>query len=387
MIKFILLVILLLSSLPVWSAETKFGIEQTELLQKVLTGKKIGLVVNQASIRNGMHTIDRLLELKFKISKLYALEHGVRGKSDAGEDVDSGVDEETGIPVISVFDEHKKPTPTMLKNLDVLVFDIQDVGARFFTYISSLGYFLEAAAENKIPILVLDRPNPNLNVIAGPVLNEENKSFVGLYPLPVLYGLSIGELAKMIQGEHWMHTDGLDLTVVFLEHFQRNSEIVLEKFPSPNLRSPTAIRLYPSLVFFEGTAISVGRGTDQPFLQFGAPVVGLGKNRFTPESGVGTKSPLYEDELCYGENLGEVPQKELPTFSFRYFLEMQARWKTLTHKKFVTNPRMLELLVGNKAVVAAILKGESEAAIESKFLPDLQKFLEKRRLYLHYRPF
>lgn len=280
------------------------GAENTSAYFDSLKGKRIALMVNQTSLIGTTHLVDSLLAKQLTIVKIFAPEHGFRGTADAGEKIKSGVDEKTGIPIVSLYGAKLKPDSNDLKNVDIVVYDIQDVGARCFTYISSLYYLMEACADNQLPLLVLDRPNPNIQRVDGPMLQQKYRSFVSLLPVPLLYGLTVGELAKMIVGERWLSTSKpIQLLVVPCLNYTRNSVYDLPVKPSPNLPNSRAIYLYPSLVFFEGTNVSVGRGTDFPFQVFGAPEWKGLKFKFTPKSVAGATSPPFLNQECFGYDL------------------------------------------------------------------------------------
>ena len=268
-----------------WAVSVIVGAEQPERYLPYLNGKRIGLVVNQTSRAGNTHLVDFLLARQVKITAVFAPEHGFRGNLGAGEKVVDGNDAKTGLPIRSLYGKHKKPSPDMLADIDLLIFDIQDVGARFYTYISTLHYVLEAAAEQGIGVIVLDRPNPNGQFVDGPLREADFQSFVGLDPLPLLHGLTVGELARMIKGEHWINqADDLQLTVIPVSEYAKSNVYQLPVAPSPNLPNATAIRLYPSLCLFEATTVSVGRGTDWPFQVVGHHKVPLGEFTFTPRA-------------------------------------------------------------------------------------------------------
>lgn len=356
------------------------GVARSALYLPQLKGKRVGLVVNQASLNRGMHTIDKLLSLKVGLVKLFALEHGVRGEGGAGEDLGDSIDERTGLPIISLYGPVKKPTPEKLAGLDVIVFDMQDVGVRFFTYISSLGLILEAAAEQKIPVVVFDRPNPNGDYVDGPVLKPALRSFVGAYPIPVVYGLTIGELAKMIHGERWLHTEGLNLRVIPLKGYERNKINTIEGIPSPSLRGAHSIRAYPSLVLFEPTVMSVGRGDDHAFAEYGVPFQKLGEFSFTPVARPWIKHPPYEGEICYGEEFFSRPLQEVPRFTTDIFVSALKRLE----RPLLTDRHFLELLVGDSRVVDEMLAGEAYSKIRKGFAQELDSYLQLRKKYLLY---
>jgi uncharacterized protein YbbC (DUF1343 family) len=285
-----------------------------------LKGKRVAVVANQTSvIKTGdrrqetfeyVHLVDSLISLKINVKKVFAPEHGFRGKADAGEVVKDGMDTKTNLPIISLYGKNKKPSKEQLAGIDVVVFDIQDVGARFYTYISTLHYVMEACAEAKIPVIVLDRPNPNGHYIDGPVLEAEHTSFVGMHPVPVVYGMTIGEYAKMINGEQWL-ANGIKakLTVIPLKNYTHQSQYSLPIKPSPNLPNDQAINLYPSLCFFEGTNVNAGRGTDMQFQVYGSPYLSeKGPFSYTPSPNEGAKYPKHAYMICYGEDLRNQPR-------------------------------------------------------------------------------
>ncbi len=295
---------------PLKKEGIKTGADRTEQYLSKLTGKRIAVVANQTSvISNSVHTythlVDSLLTLNVDVKKVFAPEHGFRGKADAGEVVKDGLDTKTGLPIISLYGKNKKPSQDQLKGIDLVVFDIQDVGARFYTYISTLHYVMEACAEANIPLLVLDRPNPNGHYIDGPVLEQEHKSFVGMHPVPVVYGMTIGEYGQMINGEKWLANKiQCDLTVIPLQNYTHQSEYSLPIKPSPNLPNDKSINLYPSLCFFEGTNVNAGRGTNMQFQVYGSPyLITESSFSYTPRSNEGAKYPKHKNIQCYGKDL------------------------------------------------------------------------------------
>ena len=279
------------------------GASRIELYLTDLQNKNVGIVANQTSIFNNTHLIDTLLSEGVNIKKIFTPEHGFRGSADEGAIINNSIDEKTQLPIISLYGNNKKPNPEQLKDIDILLFDLQDVGVRFYTYISTMTYVMEAAAENNIPIIVLDRPNPNGFYVDGPVLEKENASFVGLHQVPVVYGLTIGEYALMVNGEFWLK-DSLqcNLKVIPLGNYDRNAIYELPIKPSPNLPNWESVYLYPSLCFFEGTIVSVGRGTETPFQLYGHPLMNEDFT-FTPKQSEGRKAPLLCDQICHGELL------------------------------------------------------------------------------------
>ena len=290
----------------------------------LLENKRVGVITNQTGVvlydsifmhpdtgsishaegfeTKRIHLVDYLLKNKINIQKIYAPEHGFRGTADAGEHVVDGKDVKTGIPILSLYGENRKPKTEQLEGIDVLVFDLQDVGARFYTYISTLHYIMESCAENNIPLLVLDRPNPNISIVDGPILEKEYSSFVGMHTIPLLHGMTIGEYAQMINGENWLK-DGLrcDLKIITCAGYSREMKYSLLEKPSPNLPNDQAINLYPSLCLFEGTNVSVGRGTEKQFQIYGSPYLPKGDFSFTPIPNFGAKDPVYNGVECYGE--------------------------------------------------------------------------------------
>ncbi len=283
--------------------EINTGADQIDKYLPLLVGN-IAIVANQSSLVEETHLVDTLLSHNVKVTKIFCPEHGFRGVADAGKKIVDNIDPKTNIPIISLYGAHKKPSSTDLKNIDLVLFDLQDVGTRFYTYISTLTYVMEACAENNIPIIVLDRPNPNAYYIDGPVLEKEHQSFVGLHPVPVVYGMTIGEYALMVAGEKWIvKTKDINLQVIPLSGWDHNMIVKLKIKPSPNLPNWESVYLYPSLCFFEGTIMSVGRGTKYPFQIYGHPENMLGSFIFTPKSTEGATNPKYKDKPCYGANL------------------------------------------------------------------------------------
>ena len=357
------------------------------LIHNYLSGiknKKIALVGNPTSIifnakGKPIHVVDTLLQHKIQITKVFAPEHGFRGKADAGEYVKNGVDSKTNIPIISLYGKNKKPTANVLQDIDVVIFDIQDVGARFYTYISSLHYVMEACAENKIPIIVLDRPNPNGHYIDGPILQKEFKSFVGLHPVPIVHGLTIGEYAKMINGEQWLKNNiQCDLKIIKMKNYNHNKQYDLPVKPSPNLPNATAINLYPSLCLFEGTAISVGRGTDMQFQVYGSPKLTKTKFSFTPKPNEGAKHPKHENKICFGEDLRTSPTTN----------KLQLKWLLKAYKNHQNKDEFFnsffKKLTGSNTLQQQIEQGLSEKDIRATWQSGLEQFSKIRAKYLLY---
>lgn len=350
-----------------------------------LKDKNIALVANQSSLVGEQHLVDFLLSKNIKPIKIFSPEHGFRGNADAGEKVNDGLDSRTKLPIVSLYGKHKKPYIEDLKGINLVVFDLQDVGVRFYTYLSTLHYMMEACAENNIPLIVLDRPNPNAHYIDGPVLEDDCKSFVGLHPVPIVYGMTIGEYGKMINGEKWL-ANGIhcDLTVIPCENWNRNSVYRLPIKPSPNLPNYRSIQLYPSLCFFEGTVVSAGRGTDFPFQTYGHPLLQTSKFEYKPRSISGaSKNPKFKDQICGGEDLRLVDIKsyrEKRQLDLSFLLKAYA---ALNKKTEFFNP-FFEKLAGTKQLRQQIIRGKSECEIRKSWQVKLDEFKLIRKKYLIY---
>ncbi len=348
----------------------------------LIEGKRVGVVGNQTSIIGETHLVDTLLSLGINVRKIYTPEHGFRGTADAGAKVNSGKDEKTGLPIVSLYGKNKKPTAEMLQGIDVVLFDLQDVGVRFYTYISTMSYVMEVAAENHIPVIVLDRPNPNGFYVDGPVLRTENKSFVGMHEVPAVYGMTIGEYAMMVNGEGWLKDHvTCDLTVIPIKEYNRNAIYELPVKPSPNLPNWESIYLYPTLCFFEGTNVSVGRGTDTPFQIYGHPDM-RGDFTFTPQSTSGASKPLFEGQRCRGTILVEYAH-DYAINSKRLQLEwIIDAYQQLKDKGFFKD--YFRLLSGNKQMQRDIESGKSAEEIRASWQNDLGAFKTLRAKYLLY---
>lgn len=361
--------------------EFKLGADRLDLLLPSIQDKRIGLVVNQTScLSSGTHLLDTLLQEKVSVIKIFAPEHGFRGDADAGETIVDGKDSKTGIPVISLYGKNYKPKPEQLADLDILIFDIQDVGTRFYTYISTMHYGMEACAENNKKCIILDRPNPN-DYIDGPILDLKYRSFVGMHPIPIVHGLTVGELAQMINGEEWLKNKmKCELQIIPLLGWQHGQEYILPIKPSPNLPNQQSIKLYPSLCFFEATNVSVGRGTEFPFQVIGAPGTKHGKFSFTPRSTKGAKSPLNMNNKCYGEDLRNFEAKD----------EIDLQFLISFYKKsgkgaaFFTNPKFMNLLSGSNKLRAQIINGLSAEEIKASWQKDITSYKTIREKYLLY---
>ncbi|MBC7554762.1 MAG: DUF1343 domain-containing protein [Taibaiella sp.] len=373
----------------VFDANIRPGAFNTSLYCHLLNGKNVGVIVNQTSRISDSSLVDVLLARQIAVKKIFVPEHGFRGREDAGAHIDNMTDSATGLPVISLYGSHKKPTPADYDGLDVIVYDLQDVGVRFYTYISTLEYCMEAAAEQQKTFIVLDRPNPNGFYVDGPVMETKYKSFVGMQQIPVVYGMTAGEYASMITGEHWYSKAAtLQLTVIKCSGYDHTKKYQLPVSPSPNLRTMGAVYAYPSLCFFEGTKISVGRGTALPFQQYGAPeLAGNFQYSFIPESGPGAKKPMYEHMVCYGELVGNEPEKVLTETGGK----LQLKWLIKAYKaypekdKFFTD--FLQKLAGTAKLQYDIEHNKNVAAIRKSWQNDLLKFKKMRKKYLLYRDF
>lgn len=384
------LVILLLISFSGMCKATniKNGADQIETLTSLIGSKKIALVANQTSLTGSTHLLDTLCSLGKRPVVLFAPEHGFRGKADAGETVKDGKDVKTGTPIISLYGKNKKPSATDLANIDMIVFDIQDVGARFYTYISTLYYVMQACAENGKELIVLDRPNP-CDYVDGPLLKKEYKSFVGMLPIPVLHGCTMGELAGMINGEGWFGGNlKCRYSVIKIQGWKHGDPYSLPVKPSPNLPNDRSIALYASLCLFEATSVSVGRGTYFPFQVIGSPLLPKDKYpfSFTPKALEGfDKNPLHKNVVCHGLDLRETDISGLNGFSLKYVIEMYREFKKINKSEsFLTRPKWFDLLMGTNQVRLDMLKGKSEEEIRSAWNEDLKKYREMREKYILY---
>jgi uncharacterized protein YbbC (DUF1343 family) len=361
-------------------ASIKTGADNFETYLPILKGKKVGIVTNQTGIlSNQTHLVDFLLEKKINIQKIYAPEHGFRGTADAGELIKDGKDTQTGLPIISLYGDNKKPKPEQLKGIDILVFDLQDVGARFYTYISSLHYVMEACAENNIPLIILDRPNPNGSVVDGPILEKENTSFIGMHPIPVLHGMTIGEYGKMINGEKWLK-NGIQckLTVIPCLNYNKEMAYSLLVKPSPNLPNDQSINLYASLCFFEGTNVSLGRGTEKQFQIYGSPFLPKSDFSFTPKPNFGAKDPLHNGKLCYGEDLSGI--SKVSGLQLKWLLKAYS--STSDKNKFFIP--FFTKLAGTKKLQEQIEAGMTEADIRKTWRNGIEDFKKIRKNYQIY---
>ena len=361
-------------------SEIKTGADNYDKYLPLLKGKKIGIVTNQTGIISGKtHSVDFLLSKKIEVQTIFAPEHGFRGTADAGEHVVDGKDAKTSLPIISLYGDNKKPKPEQLAGLDIMVFDLQDVGARFYTYISSLHYVMEACAENNIPLIILDRPNPNGGIVDGPILESAFTSFVGMHPIPILHGMTIGEYAKMINGEKWLRNGAqCKLTVIPCLYYNRQMEYSLPVKPSPNLPNDQAINLYASLCLFEGTNVSVGRGTEKQFQIYGSPFLPKNNFSFIPKPNFGAKEPPYKDIECYGEDLSAVAKVKQLELKWLMKTYNETRDKTKFFNPFFTK------LAGTKKLQQQIEAEISEKEIRKSWEKGLRVFKEMRKKYLIY---
>ncbi len=370
--------------------ELKTGAENFLEYLPLLKDKKVGVVTNQTGIlmykdpdtRNTetVSTVDFLIENKINVRKIFAPEHGFRGTEDAGEHIIDGKDTKTGLHIISLYGDNKKPKTEQLVAIDILVFDLQDVGARFYTYISSLHYIMEACAENNIQLLVLDRPNPNISIIDGPILENKFTSFVGMHPIPILHGMTIGEYAQMINGEKWLKNGvQCDLKVIPCLNYTRETKYSLPVKPSPNLPNDQAINLYASLCLFEGTNVSVGRGTEMQFQVYGSPFLPKSDFNFTPIPNFGAKEPLYKNEICYGEDLSK--NEKIDQLELKWLIKAYQGTKD---KRNFFNPFFTKL-TGTKKLQQQIVKGISEIEIRQTWQKGLEYFKKMRKQYLIYK--
>jgi uncharacterized protein YbbC (DUF1343 family) len=360
------------------------GAEQPGKYINLLTNKKVALMVNHTSMVDSVHLVDFLLAKTINIAKIFAVEHGFRGQAANGEEVSSTEDEKTGLPIVSLYGKKKKPSASDLSDVDIVVFDIQDVGCRFYTYISSMHYLMEACTENNVQVIILDRPNPNGDYVAGPVLNTELKSFVGMHPIPIVHGCTVGELAQMINGEGWLKTQKkCRLKVIPVEHYSHKTRYIPPVQPSPNLPNYQAVRLYPSLCFFEATNVSIGRGTNFPFQVIGFPGAN-GKFTFKPRDIPGvSNNPLHENKTCTGIDLRTI--NPVPEFTLQYFIDFYNQFEE--PENFWKSKRWIELLSGSKELYNQINNGLSKEEIRNTWQKDLKQYKSTREKYLLYPDF
>jgi len=388
--KHILLTLLfVLLTVATIHAQIIMGAERTELYFDQLEGKKIAVCGNQSSRVGNSHLVDTLVASGFNVVTIFCPEHGFRGDAEAGAHINSSIDEKTGIPIVSLYGKNKKPSLTP-GSIDVILFDIQDVGCRFYTYISTLHYVMEAAAENEVEVIILDRPNPNGYFVDGPVLDTALRSFVGMHPVPVVHGMTIGEYGRMINEEKWL-ANGVQcrLQVVPMDNYDHNMRYQLPIAPSPNLQTAEAIYLYPSLCLFEGTPISIGRGTKLPFQVYGHPQLTAGDYFFTPMPIKGvSENPPQKGLQCRGYNLSTFATEQLGkdnSFNISYLLNAYRHFPDKA--KFFNANLFFDKLAGTRQLRKDIMAGKSEQDIRNSWQADLQRFKEKRQMYLLYPDF
>lgn len=380
------------------------GAERMEVYLPLLKGKSVAVFANQTSMVKNTNLVDTLIKKGIKVVKIFGPEHGFRGTADAGEEVNNAVDKKTGVPVISLYGDHKKPTAADLKGVDILLFDIQDVGVRFYTFISSLQYYMEAALENQKPLIILDRPNPNGFYVDGPVLDMKFKSFIGMQPIPIVYGMTIGEYALMLAGEKWLSptvnkiigyntkskpNTPFQIQVIKCVNYNHDSKYILPVAPSPNLREMQSIYIYPSTCFFEGTVLSEGRGTDKPFQIYGHPSLPKTLYAFTPKPNAGAKSSKCFYQQCYGYNLSGTNEQILKMLNNKISLKyLWAAYKIFPGKdSFFLKNDFINKLAGNDVLKQQIKDGKTEIEIRNSWEPALNEFKKIRKKYLLYKDF
>lgn len=366
------------------SLEVVVGAERLEQYLPLLKSKRVAVLVNQTSRVGDNLLPDVLLENGINLVRIFAPEHGFRGTADAGAHVKNGKDERTGLPIISLYGNNKRPEAAQLKDIDVVLYDLQDVGARFYTYISSLEYMMEACAEQGKELIILDRPNPLGNIVDGPVLEMPHKSFVGMQAIPIIYGMTAGEYAQMLIGEGWLKTPGLQLKVIPCDNYNHHTLYALPEAPSPNLKNMAAVYLYPSLCLFEGTVISLGRGTDKPFQQYGHPSLKGYQYSFTPRSVPGATNPPLKDKLCYGELIASDANTAYRLADGK----LQIKWLIKAYQNFPDKDKFFNSffvkLAGTSRLQEQIKNGWTEEAIRASWQPGLEKFKQIRAKYLLY---
>ncbi len=405
--KLIFIIYLVIFFIPCFAQERIIpGAERMNVYLPLLKGKTVAVFANQTSMVNGIHLVDTLLKSGVKVVRIFGPEHGFRGNVNDGEKVENFIDKKTGIEIVSLYGKHNKPTAEDLKGVDIMIFDIQDVGTRFYTYISSLEYYIEAAFENSKPLLILDRPNPNGFYVDGPVLDPKFQSFVGRQPVPIVYGMTVGEYAFMIAGEKWLNDESnkkysyylhaensadtpFHFLVIKCLNYDHNSKYMLPVKPSPNLPSIGSIYWYPSTCFFEGTVLSEGRGTDKPFQLFGHPKLPKTLISFTPKPREGATDPKLNGQVCYGWDISGKNDRILKEVDNR----IQLKWLMQAYKLFPEKENFFlksdhfNHLAGNDILIQQIKNGISEDAIRKSWEPQLSEFKKIRKKYLLYKDF
>ncbi len=355
----------------------------------LLRDKRVGLVVNQTSMIGNDHLVDRLRFHELNVKKIFSPEHGFRGTADAGAQIKDGKDLKTGIPLLSLYGKKKKPSPSDLANLDILVFDIQDVGARFYTYISTLAYVMEACAENNLPLLILDRPNPNGHYVDGPVLDLAYRSFVGMHEVPIVHGMTVGEYARMLNGEGWLKNGVVcDVQIITCINYSHKVFYRLPVKPSPNLPNMRSIYLYPSLCLFEGTEVSIGRGTDRQFQVIGHPDFKMGDFSFIPQPKAGAQSPKHQGKTCKGYDLSYLEVADLRRareLNLNYLIDFYHNFPKPAN--FFLKNNFFDKLAGSSVLRKQIQNGFDAAAIRESWQEDLNEFKKTRQQYLLYEDF
>ena len=359
------------------------GAEQSELYLDSIKNKRVALVVNQSSLVKKQHLLDYLIEKQINVVKVFAPEHGFRGNVDRGKHINNDIDQETGVSIISMYGKNRRPTNKQIEDVDIIIFDIQDAGARFFTYISSMHEVMEACAINKKQLIIFDRPNPLGDYIDGPIRQKQFKSFVGMHPIPIVHGLTVGELAQMINGEGWLENKNkCKLKIIKVKNYKHSMQYVLPVKPSPNLPNQLSIRLYPSLCFFEATNISIGRGTKFPFQVVGYPDKVFGDSLFIPKDIKGMQiNPIQEGKVCYGVDLRSL-KPENQKFTLKYLINFYK--KSNFKDKFFSREKWFKLLSGNKKLLEQIKNGLSEKEIKASWQKELEQYKLMRKKYLLY---
>ena len=391
--NFVLIVLILFVNSQNFKAQDalktfKTGADQPEEYLPILKNKTIAVVTNQTGLlHDRTHLVDFLVQNNIKIKHIFAPEHGFRGEADAGEHIKNGIDVKTNLPIVSLYGANKKPTAEQMKGIDLVLFDIQDVGVRFYTYISTLTYVMEAAAENRVEVVVLDRPNPHDGYTDGPILKQKWKSFVGMHPVPVVYGLTIGEYGKMVNGEGWMK-NGVQVkyTIIPMKEYRKTKRYPILEKPSPNLPNQKSINIYPSLCFFEGTQVSVGRGTDLPFQIYGSPWIKNMKYQFTPMPTLGAKEPFLKGQICYGENLSQYPD-ELRELNLEWVIKAYNHYENPKKEFFIMDKKgryWFDILAGTDELRKQILSHKSIEQIRESWKKDLENFEKIRQKYVIY---
>ncbi|MFV9550280.1 exo-beta-N-acetylmuramidase NamZ domain-containing protein [Algibacter sp. PT7-4] len=363
------------------------GANQTLAYLPILKGKRVGIIANQTSVifktnTSYTHLVDSLISLNVNVKKVFSPEHGFRGKVDAGELVKDGIDTKTNLPIVSLYGKNKKPSKEQLTDLDIVIFDIQDVGVRFYTYISTLHYIMEACAEQNIPVLIFDRPNPNGHYIDGPTLEIENRSFLGMHTIPLVHGMTIGEYAKMINGEKWLKNGvTANINIITIKNYTHNTPYSLAIRPSPNLPNDQSIKLYPSLGLFEGTNVNAGRGTEFQFQRFGAPFLNkeVYKFNYTPIANFGAKHPKHKNSICYGKDLKDDVLNNGMTL--KWIIEA---YQNATDKSLFFNTDNFTKHAGTHKLQQQIEAGLTENEIKASWKTELENFKNTRKKYLLY---